>query len=261
MHAAVAGALALVAAVAVGCSGSEPAGVQASPTVSADPTQAPVGRFETPSELGEALTDAALAAGTARGTLAARSVDGTVQAELAYEFDTDAVGIAAEASVVGPVTVDVGVVQSGDEVYLRVPPIYQLFTSAPWVRVPRGTDTELGQQVDALLEALAAEVPGTSLLDLDRRASDVDLQFLGDDTVATIPVERYEVSATVDDVVVTRTYWVDDDDLLRRLDTPADDPAAPEPALSTATYTEWGVPVIIDAPDPADVADLPDGFF
>jgi len=229
--------------------------------VSDTPAQVPAGRFDTPAELGEALTDAALEAGTARGTLAARSADGTVEADLVYEFDVDGVGIAAEASVAGPLSVDLGVVASAGAVYLRVPPIYQLFTSAPWVRVPRETDGDLGRQVDALLEALAAEVPGTSLLDIDRRASDADLRFLGDATLATIPVERYQVRTSIDGVEVTRTYWVDDEDLLRRLDTTADDPTQPEPALSSGTYREWGTPVVVEAPDPAEVADLPDGFF
>lgn len=249
----------MVAAVVVGgCSSSPQAEEQASPT--ATPTVAAVGRFETPGELGATLSDASVAAGSARGTLAARSVDGTVDATLVYEYDVDGVGIAAEASVAGPVSADLGVVLSGGTVYLRVPPLYQLFTSAPWVRVPRGADSDLGQQVDGLLEALSGEVPGASLVDLDQRASDVELRFLGDDVVGTVPVERYEVSATVDDVEVRRTYWIDDDDLLRRLDTTADDPAEAEPAVSSATYDDWGVPVLVQAPDPDDVTDFPDGF-
>ena len=89
----------------------------------------------------------------------------------------------------------------------------------------------------------------------------VELQFLGDDTLDGTPVQRYQVSAEVDGTDVTRTYWVDSDDLLRRLDSTADDHSVAEPSASVAIYDEWGVAVQVEAPDETDVIDVPEGLF
>jgi hypothetical protein len=229
-----------------------------SSTPSASPTLQGAGRFADPVELGTALQDAALTAGSAQGDLVASSADGRVDGGLAYEFATDDVAISAEVSVSGPISADLGVVLADGTVYLRVPTLYQLFTSAPWVRAPTGAGSDLSDQVDGLVEALAAEVPGTSLVDLDDPSS--TLTFLGSDSIDGVAVELYEARATVDGVEIERTYWVDDDDLLRRLDSIARDPAQSIPATSRHTYTDWGEPVSVEVPDPADVTDFPEGL-
>lgn len=207
------------------------------------------------------MREAALDAGSARGTVAASSVDGTVDAQVALELTADEVRLAGEASVSGPISADLGVVLVDDVVYLRVPPLFQFFTSAPWVRLPQDGSGELAEQTEGLVDAFAAEVPGDSLLDPDGGYDDADVRFLGGDTVNGTAVERYEVSASISGVDVSRTYWVDADDLLLRLDSTADDPAEPQPAVSTTIYDEWGVPVLVEAPDPAEVGEFPEGFF
>jgi hypothetical protein len=216
------------------------------------------GRFTDPAELGTVLQDAALSAGSAQGDLIASSVDGRVDGTLAYEFAADDVRIAAEVSVSGPISADLGVVLADGTVYLRVPTLYQFFTSAPWVRVPTGAGSDLSDQVDSLVEALAAEVPGTSLVELDDGSSTVT--FLGSDTIDGVEVELYAVSATVDGVDIERTYWVDAENLLRRLDSVAREPGEDTPATSRHTYTDWGEPVSVVVPDPAEVADFPEGL-
>lgn len=251
-------ALALAAVVlAGGCTSDDAPEPEGTPA----PTEQAGGRFDTPADLGAALRDAALEAGSASGTVAARSPGASLDADVEYDFSDPDVRLAAQASVAGAVSADVAVVLSDGEVYVEVPALYRLFTSASWAVVPRDASSEVGQQVDELVEALAAELPGTSLLDIDDRADDVEMRFLGDDTLDGQPVERYEVTATIDDVEVSRTYWLGADDLLQRLDSTADDPAAAEPSVSVATYDDWGVPVIVQTPDPADVTTLPEGFF
>lgn len=244
---------------ASGCTTADQADAEAgaSPT----PAEASTGRFATTAGLGLALREAALEAGTARGTIEASSVDGTVDADLAYVFSDNDVRIAGEASVSGPISADLGIVLADGTVYIRVPPLYRLFTSAAWVQVPQDSSSDLGREIDGLVEAFAAEVPGASLLDLESGLVDADLRFVGDDEVAGIPVERYEVSASVDGVDVTRTYWIDADDLLRRLDSTANEPAVARPAVSTSTYDDWAAPIRVEVPDAADVADFPEGLF
>ena len=236
-------------------------GCSSTPQETTDPTPSPTatgsGRFGDPAELGTALRQAALEAGGARGDLVASSVDGRVDGTVVYEFADDDVEISAEVAVAGPISADLGVVLADGVVYVRVPALYQLFTSAPWVRLPAAAGSDLSEQVDGLVEALAAEVPGAWLLDVDDTAT---MTFRGTDTVDGVEVEVYDVGAAVDATAVVRTYWVDADDLVRRLDSVARDPAQDTPATSRHTYTDWGEAVSVQAPDPAQVADLPEGL-
>lgn len=177
-----------------------------------------------------------------------------------YEFAEADLRMAAEASVTAAVATDLGLVLADGVVYLRVPPLFQLFTATEWIGVEQGADSEESRLVDDLLEAFAAEVPGQSLLELDGRADDVALRYLGESELDGADVERYEVSATDDGVAVTRTYWLGEDDLLRRLDSTAKDPAELDPAVSVHTYDRWGEPVAIEPPEPDQVGDFPEGF-
>lgn len=243
----------LLALLLVGCSGA----TVYPPTPSPSPTATGLGRFSDPAELGTALRDAALAAGSARGDLVAGSADGRVEGPVSYEFAADDVRISAEVTVDGPISADLGVVLAERTAYLRVPALYQLFTSAPWVRLPVGAGGELSGQVDRLLEALSAEVPGAWLVELGEAAT---LTFRGTDTVGGVAVEVYDVGASVDGQAVVRTYRVDADDLLRRLDSVAGDPAFGVPSTSRLTYTGWGEPVVVAVPDPSEVTDVPEGL-
>ncbi len=180
--------------------------------------------------------------------------------DVAYEFKEAGLRMAAEASVTAAISTQLGLVLADDTVYLQVPPLFRLFAGAEWVRVDLSADSEERTLVDDLLESLAAEVPGQTLLELDGRADDVALRYLGEGEAQGSSVERYEVRATVDGVDVTRTYWVGDDDLLRRLDSSAKDPAELDPAVSVHTYDQWGEPVSIEPPPPEEVGEFPEGL-
>lgn len=245
--------LALVAAVTVtGCRGTS-----AEPAPTPTPTTLSSGRFASVEDLGVAVSAAAREAGSARGTIEASSADGSVSGQVAYVFD-DGVEVAAEVTVTGPVNADLGVVLSDDVVYLRVPALYRLFVSAPWVRLPSDQDDEVGNEVDGLVESLAAEVPGEWLVELDDPSA--ELSYLGTADVDGVELERYLVTAVVDGDDVARTYWVGEDDLLRQLDSVAAPNGAADEAVSQHTYSDWGDPITVVVPEPADVADLPAGL-
>ena len=271
-------ALAAVA-VAAGCSGA----ADSDPDSSSTPTateQAAVGRFADADALAVAMNEAAREAGTARSQIDARSPDGSVRGALEYQYGDD-LRVRGALDVSGPVSLEVALVLADSTLYLEVPPIYRLFSGAAWVRVPADdASTDLGggtggdpasssddaaaDQLDALLETLAAGVPGQALLDLsDGRASDggeLVLAALGTRTVDGRALEGYSAQAEVDGSVVTLVHWIDEDDLLYRLDQSVDDPLTLEPATSVATFDDWGTPVVIEPPDPSDVTDLPDGL-
>lgn len=247
------GALLIAAAVALaGCSGPVE---DTLPTPSPAPSDA--GRFATAADLGAALDAAARAAGTARGTVEAATPDAAVSGAVRYEF-ADQVRLAAEVRLSGPVDANLDVVldgnQPGDDVYLKVPPLLALLLPAPWVRVPLGADTETSRLADDLVEALAAEVPGQWLLGLD---DTTELTYRGTSTVDAVAVEGYQVVGDLDGQPVTRTYWVDDESLLRRLDTRG----AADSGTSRHTFSDWGVPVVIEVPAESDVADAPRALF
>jgi hypothetical protein len=272
-------ALAAVA-VAAGCSGAaDPApGPSSTPTAT---EQAAVGRFADAEELAVAMQDAAREAGTARSQIDARGADGSVRGALEYQYGAD-LRVRGALDVSGSVSLEAALVLADSTLYLEVPPIYRLFSGAAWVRVPTDGDAsaDLGGgtggesasssdegaagQLDALLETLAAGVPGQALLDLaDASAVErgqVDLVALGARTVDGRELEGYSAQAEVDGSVVTLVHWIDEDDLLYRLDQNVDDPLTLEPATSVATFDDWGTPVVIEPPDPSDVTDLPDGL-
>lgn len=233
-------------------------GCDAAADTSPVPSNAPVeaGRFTEPGQLGSALVAAARAAGTARGSVDAVGDQGSVRGEVAYDFSAD-VRLSAQVSVSGPIDADLAVVmdgtEPGDVVYIEVPALFRLFVAQPWVRVVRGDGSDAGGVADDLTDALAAEVPGEWLLGLDDRAG---LTYAGTATVSGTVVEKFEAEGILRGDEVRRTYWVDEDDLLHRLDTVVDGSGT-----STNTYGGWGEPVTVVVPDPSDVADLPAGLF
>jgi len=250
VRAAVASLVLAVGVTAAGCSGSSP---EVAPTPTPSPTPVASGRFASADDLGVAISAAARDAGSARGTIEASSPDGSVSGQVAYAFDDD-VEVAAEVRVSGPINADLGVVLSDDVVYLRVPGVYRFFVSAPWVRVPTDQDGD----VESLVESLAAEVPGEWLTELDD--PDDELSYLGAEDVDGVELEGYRIATVVDGEDVARTYWIGEDDLLRRLESMASTPGAAGESVSQHTYFDWGEPVVVSVPDPADVADLPAGL-
>jgi hypothetical protein len=273
--------VALLAAVgAPGCTSA----ADSDPVSSATPTateQAVVGRFTDTDHLAEAMLAAASDAGTARSEIDARSADGSVRGALLYQYGDD-LRVRGALDVSGPVSLEVALVLADSTLYLEVPPIYRLFSGAAWVRVPAGDeesadldgaiaddpapsdDAGAVDQLDALLETLAAGVPGQALLELSDAGSpggsDVELVALGTRTVDGRALEGYSAQADVDGSTVTLVHWIDENDLLYRLDQSVDDPLTLEPATSVATFDDWGTAVVIEPPDPSDVTDLPDGL-
>lgn len=271
--------VALLAAVgAPGCTGA----ADPDPVSSSTPTateQAVLGRFADADDLAEAMLAAARDAGTARSEIDARSADGSVRGALLYQYGDD-LRVAGALDVSGPVSLEVALVLADSTLYLEVPPIYRLFSGAAWVRVPAGDDTPAdldgaiaddpaasddagaADQIDSLLETLVAGVPGQALLELVDAGlsdgSDVELVALGTRTVEGRALEGYSARAEVDGSTVTLVHWIDEDDLLYRLDQSVDNPLALEPSTSAATFDDWGTPVVIQPPDPSDVTDLPD---
>lgn len=214
-------------------------------------------RFADPTDLGEALYEAALEAGTASGTVDATSDQADVSAEVQYRFDDD-VSLAGVASVSSSLDLDSNVVLADGVIYLSVPLLYRLFVPADWVRVPVEGNDELGQQAREIVQSLSVQVPGEWLLGLDE--TDAALVPLGADTVAGTQVQRYQVTADQGAGEITRTYWVDGNDLLRRLDSTMGVPGAGSQVTSTHTFDDWGLPVTINVPDPDQVTDLPEGL-
>lgn len=245
------GAALLALAVSVsGCTAAD----QASPTPA--PTTVESGRFTQPEHLGSALGAAARAAGTARGTVDAAGEQGSVRGEVAYEF-ADEVRLSARVTVTGPIATDLAVVMDGtdpgDAVYLEVPALFRLFVAQPWVRVVQGDGSDSAGLADDLADALVAEVPGDWLADLQ---AGTELSYGGTDVLDGVEVEKYEAGGTLNGESVRRTYWVDEDNLVRRLDT-----ATTSSGISTHTYRGWGEPVVISVPDASVVTDLPPGLF
>ena len=229
------------------------------PTESAQETSAGAdeGRFSTAQELGEAVRDAALDAGSARGTVEARSADGLVSGAVVYQFGDDVL-LAGEVSVSEPVSAELGVVKTADATYLRLPSLAQVFVGSEWVRVRADDTSDLAVQTAALADALGADVPGTSLLADDRR--DATVVYLGDQRLDGAQVEQYLVEWDDGTVTTTEEYLIDSDDLLLRLDSAQQGPAGAV-AESRRTYSDWGQPVVVQEPPAEAVGELPDGFF
>jgi hypothetical protein len=215
------------------------------------------GRFSTAQQLGEAVRDAALDAGSARGAVEARNSDGLFSGVVAYEFDADGVLLAGEVSVSEPVSAELGVVRTADATYLRVPPVAAVFTGSEWVRLRPDDDSDLAGQIVALTEALGADLPGTSLLLDDRRGATVT--YLGEQSLDGADVERYRVEWDDGAVTTTEEYWIDPDDHVLRVDSVQQGPVGVT-AESRRTYTDWGEPVVVQEPPAADVGELPGGF-
>jgi hypothetical protein len=207
-------------------------------------------------ELGEAVRDAVLDAGSARGTVEARSADGLVSGVVVYRFGTDVL-LAGEVSVSEPVSAELGVVRTADATYVRLPALAQVFVGSEWVRVSADDTSDLALQTAALTDVLGADVPGTPLLRDDRR--DATVVYAGDELLDGAEVERYLVEWDDGTVTTTEEYWIDSDDLPLRLDSAQQGPAGAV-AESRRTYTDWGEPVVVAEPPAEDVGDLPDGF-
>ena len=241
-----------------GCSaGTSPA--DSAPTESAQPAppESVAGRFSSAQELGEAVRDAALDAGSARGTVDARSADGLVSGALVYQFGAD-VKLAGEVSVSEPVSADLGVVWTADVTYLRLPALAQVFVGSEWVRVSADDTSDIAVQIADLADVLGADVPGTSLLMDDRR--DATVTYVGEQRLDGAAVEQYLIEWDDGTVTTTEQYWIDSGDLLLRLDSAQRGPAG-DVAESQRTYTDWGEPVVVQEPPAEDVGDLPEGFF
>ena len=241
-----------------GCSaGTSPA--DSAPTESAQPAppESVAGRFSSAQELGEAVRDAALDAGSARGTVDARSADGLASGALVYQFGAD-VKLAGEVSVSEPVSADLGVVWTADVTYLRLPSLAQVFVGSEWVRVSADDTSDIAVQIADLADVLGADVPGTSLLMDDRR--DATVTYVGEQRLDGAAVEQYLIEWDDGTVTTTEQYWIDSDDLLLRLDSAQRGPAG-DVAESQRTYTDWGESVVVQEPPAEDVGDLPEGFF
>lgn len=223
------------------------------------PTDTPASqaRFATAADLGAAIREAALAAGTAAGTIEADSPDGSVRGEALYDFgdDGETLQVEAEVSVSAPIESTVLVVldgvRPGDLAYIRLPAPFSLFSPTPWISVPLGAGTDLSTLVDDLAAALADGVPGDWLLGLDPAPQ---LTPLGQRTLDGVTVERFRVSGPVEAATgpreVTRTYWIDEDDRLLRVDTEVSGAST----ASTQTYRDWGRAVSVTVPDPDEVS-------
>jgi hypothetical protein len=247
----------LAAATVAGCSGrTTPADTAPAESAEPTPTQSVAGRFSTAQELGEAVREAALEAGSARGTVDSRSADGLLSGEVVYQFDDD-VQLAGEVSVSEPVSADLGVVRTADDTYLRLPALAQVFIGSEWVRVSAEDTADLAVQIAALTDALGADIPGASLLLEDRR--DATVTYLGEQRLDGAEVEQYAVEWDDGTVTTTEQYWIDSDDLLLRLESAQQGPAG-DVAEARRTYADWGEPVVVAEPPAEDVGDLPDGF-
>lgn len=238
-----------------GCS----AAPDAAPTESAAQTspESVQGRFSTAQQLGEAVGAAALDAGSARGTVEARSADGVISGVVEYELSADGVLLAGEVTVSEPVSADLGVVRTADATYLRLPPLAAVVTGSEWVRVPADDDSDVAVQIAALTSELGGDVPGVSLLLDDRGRAAVS--YLGDERLDGADVERYQVEWDDGTVTTTEEYWLDADDLVLRVDSAQQGPAGVI-AESRRTYTDWGEQVVVQAPPAEDIGELPDSF-
>jgi hypothetical protein len=216
------------------------------------------GRFSTAQQLGEAVRDAALDAGSARGVVEARNSDGLFSGVAAYEFRADGVLLAGEVSVSEPVSAELGLVLSPDATYVRVPPAAAVFTGSQWLRVRADDSSGLAGQITALTAALGADLPGTSLLLGERR--DATVSYRGEERLAGEDVERYLAEWDDGAVTTTEEYWIDPDDRVLRVDSLQRGPVGVT-AEGRRTYTDWGEPVAVEAPPAEQVGELPDGFF
>lgn len=250
---------------AAGCAGAPATDAAAESSAPTAPEKAVVGRFTDVDDLAAALRDAARDAGGARSDVEARSGAGSVRGSLLYDYRTDDVRVSGELEVSAAISMDLGLVLADSTLYLQVPSVYRLLSGAAWVRVPAGSeraavdDARAPGQVDALLETLISGVPGQALLDLEN-AHDVELVALGTQTLDGRALEGYSVEAIVDGSQVTLVHWIDEHDLLYRLDQTVDDPATLDPATSTRTFDDWGVAAAVAPPDGSQVIDLPDGL-
>jgi hypothetical protein len=230
-------ALAVVVPLAVGLTACTGGDDQAQPT----PSPTLQGRFATASDLGAALQEAALAAGTATGRVDVRGPDGTARGTAAYRFDSQGTDLTARAAVTGRFDAEVALVLLDDVLYVRVPQAYRFLVSTPWVQTPADTT---GAEVLGPLAAQAT-VPGG---DLVQAGNDAALTYLGERETASGPAEVYRVEQGRQ----VSTYWVGEDDLLGRVER-----LSPDGTTGTATYRDWGADVSIEAPPADEVGDLP----
>jgi hypothetical protein len=215
------------------CAGTDQPASTPAPTVQ--------GRFAAAPDLGAALQEAALAAGTATGRIDVRGPDGTARGTADYRFGPQGTDLSAQAAVTGRFDAEVAVVLLDDMLYVEVPRAFRFLVATPWVRLPAGTagDDALGPL------AAQAAVPGAELV---QAGSDAQLTYLGERETAAGPAEVYRV----EQVREVGTYWVGEDDLLARVER-----LGADGSTSTATYRDWGSAVSIQAPPPEEVGDLP----
>ncbi len=246
---------------------SSPATAASSPAASAPASGKPVATSM--AELSTRITAAAKAKGTARLT-SESSGPASTRSTGVQRFGRSGLEFSVTTSAGGRT---VKMIFVGGAAYMNVGEKYQ---GKSWLRIsPRGTDplskalapllTQLGTSLDVgsqVANAKGSTITGTTRTDLDGKAvtkysvvQSPEAFQAQLDKFATTPEMRAQLRKQFKGASTETQLWVGDDDLPARYETRVVGGSAPE-TTTTVSYSDWGKPVTISAPRPADVVDL-----